>query len=271
MTMRRKIIEIDEALCNGCGQCITGCAEGALELVDGKAKLVAERYCDGLGACIGECPTGALTIVERDADAFDEEAVEKLLAERERQARSAPQAPPAGIAPGGCPSAGLRTLSPCRQTDAPTASVQGETPSALGHWPVQLRLVPPHAPFLKDAHLLVAADCVPVALPDFHARYVPGKVVLLGCPKFDDARDYVERLADILRRGDIAGVTVLEMEVPCCQSFDHILNQARRAAGTDTPITKVVVSREGRVLAEGPLHAPGAAPEAGSRRCPACG
>ena len=212
--MKRKIIEIDEALCNGCGQCVTGCAEGALEIIDGKAKIVADHFCDGLGACIGHCPTGALQIIEREAPEFDEQAVEERLAELKK------------------PS------SPC---------------GCLSTWPIKLRLVPPTAPFLRGARLLLTSDCVPPAFPAFGSAFLPGRVALLGCPKFDDAQSYVDKLADIIRESAPQDITVLQMEVPCCAGMSRIAALAVAASGRDIPVTQVVISRRGEVLGMQPV------------------
>ena len=199
MKILRKIIEIDENLCTGCGDCIINCAEGALQIVDGKARMLAEKYCDGLGACLGHCPTGALRIIEREAEDFDEEAVEELLSTRE--ATQARPAPPVG----GCPSGRLQTFAPATPCQAANAPVQlgPASGSALSHWPVQIRLVPPSAPFLKGADLLIAADCVPVAYPDFHRNLLSGKVVMVGCPKFDEAESAIAKFAEIFASSGI--------------------------------------------------------------------
>ena len=250
MNATRKIIEIDEELCNGCGQCVTGCAEGALRIVDGKARLVADRYCDGLGACIGECPTGALTIIERPA--FDEAAVHDLLA----AGKAAPM-------PCGCPSSNVMTLSPCAAANAPTGfgvsapaaqAVQAGRDAAqprasnLSHWPIQLRLIPPDAPFLRGASLLLAADCVPAAFPGYH-DFLAGRVVAIGCPKFDDAEAYVTRLTDMIRVSGVTDITVLEMEVPCCSGLHRIALAAVEGSGKPVPVKRIVVSRRGEVIA----------------------
>jgi NAD-dependent dihydropyrimidine dehydrogenase PreA subunit len=202
--IKRKIIEIDEERCDGCGQCVPSCAEGAIQVIDGKARLVAEKYCDGLGACLGECPRGALSVVERQAEGFDEKAVENHLKSKDTVASSADAALACG-----CPSVQLQTFFPSLQQDASVCSGAGL--SALSHWPVQIRLVPANAPFLKGADLLVAADCAPVAYPNFHGDFLKGRVVLVGCPKFDDARGYIMKLADIFRQADIRSVTVSVM------------------------------------------------------------
>jgi NAD-dependent dihydropyrimidine dehydrogenase PreA subunit len=245
MSVTRKIIEIDEELCNGCGECIITCAEGALALVDGKAKLIADKFCDGLGACLGPCPTGALRIIERAADEFDEIAVEHHLAGQK------PADKPAEPLPCGCPSAQLRTFSPVRPVAAPRPpqhGAQASDVSALGHWPVQIKLVPPTAPFLKGADLLVAADCTPVAYPAFHRDFLSGKVVMIGCPKFDDMQLYLDKFTQIFSSAGIKTVTVVVMEVPCCQSMPLLLGRAMEAAGVSVPMEQVTISVRGEVL-----------------------
>lgn len=261
MKVMRKIIEIDENLCDGCGQCVPDCAEGALEIVDGKARLVAEKYCDGLGACLGACPTGALKVIERQADDFDEAAVEELLATKKAQAETAPA--PADTMACGCASSHIQSfgpaVSPCQAANQPRATTSA-TPapaayagaeaesSALTHWPIQIRLVPPEAPFLKGADLLVAADCVPVAHPAFNRELLPGKTVLLGCPKFDDAESYVAKFSEIFRTAGIKSITVAIMEVPCCGSMRGIIQAAQQRAGTAIPVEEVVIGVRGNRL-----------------------
>ena len=247
MKIIRKIIEIDEDLCTGCGDCIINCAEGALRIVDGKARMLAEKYCDGLGACLGHCPTGALRIIEREADDFDEEAVEELLSKKEA-AQLHPAAPV-----GGCPSARLQTfapVSPCQAANAPT-QLGAATGSALSHWPVQIRLVPPSAPFLKGADLLIAADCVPVAYSEFHRDLLSGKVVLLGCPKFDEVESAIQRFTEIFTVAGIKSITMAIMEVPCCGNMRHIVSQALARAGQAIPVQEVVISARGERLRQG--------------------
>jgi ferredoxin len=229
MKVVRKIIKIDEELCDGCGNCVPSCAEGALEIIDGKAKVIADLYCDGLGACLGECPVGALKIVEREADEFDEEAVEELLAKKKKEA---PKVMP--MASGGCPSARLQSFGspaaapasdPCGCASEAAALDQSE--SALSHWPVQIMLVPPTAPFLKGADLLVLADCVPVAYPSLHENFLKGKAVMMGCPKFDDAQHYIEKFAQICKQSGIKSITSVVMEVPCCSALPVIVPHGR--------------------------------------------
>jgi NAD-dependent dihydropyrimidine dehydrogenase PreA subunit len=239
--MKRKIIEIDEEKCTGCGLCIPGCAEGALAIVDGKAKIVKDMYCDGLGACIGHCPEDALHIIEREADEFDEEAAMEHV---RRMGGVAPM--PHSSGHGGCPSAGMMRMTPCDRANVPAE----QAGSALSHWPVQIRLVPPHAPFLQDADLLIAGDCCPVAVPDFHGRFLAGRTVMIGCPKFDNAAEYVERLTQVFARNNIRSVTVLEMEVPCCSGLSRIVSQALAASGRDIPSVRAVVARDGKVSEE---------------------
>lgn len=239
---RRDIIRIDEEKCDGCGLCATACAEGAIRIIDGKARLISESYCDGLGACLGECPQGALTIEAREAAEFDEAAVQAHMQPMPPKKPAAIDLPLAC----GCPSTHLQTFDA-----AVPASGGGSTqaiPSALTHWPVQIRLVPPTAPFLKGARLLVAADCTPVACPDFHRVFLPGRVVLLGCPKFDDADAYVQKFAAIFATADIRDVTVLIMEVPCCSSLPVIVRRAMALAGKTIPLETVVISSRGIVI-----------------------
>ena len=244
MKVMRKIIEIDEELCDGCGECVPSCAEGAIEVVDGKARVVAEKYCDGLGACMGDCPNGALKIVEREAEDFDEEAVELYLKEKEQKPVEVPMAC-------GCPSTQVQTFiptSPGRETVAGDSKQAARTASALEHWPVQIHLVPPIAPFLKGADLLIAADCVPVAYPNFHQDFLKKKVVMVGCPKFDDVEEYIRKFTDIFKTADIKSITSVVMEVPCCSGLPVILQRAMDAAGKKIPMEQVVISTRGEIL-----------------------
>lgn len=243
MRVMRKIIEIDEELCDGCGECVPSCAEGAIEVVDGKARIVAEKYCDGLGACLGDCPNGALRIVEREAEDFDEEAVELYLKEKEQKPVEVPMAC-------GCPSTQVQTFIPTPRGGEASAgeSKRASTASALAHWPVQINLVPPIAPFLKEADLLIAADCVPVAYPNFHQDFLKGKVVMVGCPKFDDVEGYIRKFADIFKIADIKSITSVVMEVPCCSALPVILQRAMDAAEKKIPMEQVVISTRGEIL-----------------------
>ena len=244
MKTLRKIIEIDEELCNGCGTCMVSCAEGALQIVDGKAKLVAERYCDGLGACLGECPTSALKVIEREAAEFDEAAVEHHLAGLQEAVQQMPDTLPCG-----CPSTHLQTFAPktpCQEANQPLSYMRTE--SALSHWPVQIRLVPVEAPFLKNADLLVIADCTAVAHPELHRDFLMGKIVLMGCPKFDDVEHYVEKFTDIFRKVPIRSVTALVMEVPCCQGLPVVVKKAMDDAGKSIPMEYAVIGLQGDIL-----------------------
>jgi ferredoxin len=240
MKVMRKIIEIDDEKCDGCGQCVLACAEGSLEIVDGKAKVISDNLCDGLGACIGECPQGALQIVEREADEFDEEAVEKHLAKRD-----VPQ--PERVISTGCPSARVQDFGTAGRA-ADSGGRSQPRKSALRHWPVQIHLVPPTAPFLKGADLLVLADCVPVAFPSLHEDFLEGKAVMMGCPKFDDVRSYVDKFEKIFRTAGIKRITVAVMEVPCCSALPMVVKKALQASGESIPIEEVVISTRGEII-----------------------
>jgi len=244
MKVTRKIIRIGEELCDGCGRCVPGCAEGAIEILDGKARLVSESYCDGLGACLGECPNGAITVEEREAEDFDAEAVEAYLKEKEKAEK-----PLESCLASGCPSNQVRTFT--RKTQDEGGRMQGFpglTASALSHWPVQINLVPPTAPFLKGAYLLIAADCTPLAYPNFHKDFLAGKVVLIGCPKFDDVEDYIWKFTEIFENANIRSITALIMEVPCCSGLPMILKKAMDAAEKDIPMEKIIISTRGDIL-----------------------
>ncbi len=244
MKTLRKIIEIDEEKCDGCGICVPSCAEGAIQIVDGKARLVAEKYCDGLGDCLGECPRNAIHIIEKEVEEFDEEAAKEHLRSKSNIPDEKNTATPRG-----CPSAKIHSFSGTRE-NAPTASSEAmdQVPSALSHWPVQIRLVPPHAPFLKNADLLVAADCSPMAYGDFHRDFLAGKVVMMGCPKFDDTELYEERFRQIFQQAEVKSVTVLVMEVPCCQGLPAIVKKALKDAGKNIPLEIVTIGLQGKIL-----------------------
>jgi ferredoxin len=240
--VKRKIIQIDEDRCDGCGNCVISCAEGALQIVDGKAKVISDNLCDGLGACLGECPQGALTIIERDADEFDEDAVEAHLESRNDAEEEKTMAC-------GCPSTRIQSFAPaddCRRTNAPTT--HEKSASALTHWPVQIRLIPPTAPFLKGADLLVVADCVPVAFPSLHHDFMEGKAVMVGCPKFDDAQVYIDKFAAIFETAGIKRVTTVVMEVPCCSGLPMIVKKGMEKAGVNVPSRQVTISTRGEIL-----------------------
>lgn len=259
--MKRKIVLIDADKCNGCGLCVPNCAEGAIQVIDGKARLVADNLCDGLGACLGECPEGALTIVEREADAFDEQVVEKHLKEIGR-----------GPAPGHgghhgekhhhdhhekhhghhgggfvCPSSRAMTHERSPEAAGPAGAVHSE----LGHWPVKLQLVGPGAPFFRGKELVVAADCAPVAFGDFHRRFLKDAAIAIQCPKFGDQEFVVPKLADIMAQGGITGVTIVRMEVPCCGGLSWAVQKALQQSGrTDLPLREIVVGVRGEIVSE---------------------
>jgi len=255
----RQIIKIDEDLCNGCGQCVPGCAEGALQIVDGKARLVKEQYCDGLGACLGECPTGALTIEERDSEEYDVEATNAWLTSIGRD--PVPHVAPPVVPPapqsvrshqqahshgGGCPGSRLMSFSQTEDNLATHAQL-GAAKSELRQWPVQLMLVPPTAPFLREADLLIAADCVPFAYPDFHRKMLKNRAVLIACPKLDDAAHYIEKLAQMIRINEFRSITIAHMEVPCCFGLGKIVSAAIERAGIKVPVISINVGLQGEL------------------------
>jgi Pyruvate/2-oxoacid:ferredoxin oxidoreductase delta subunit len=291
--MLREIVEIDEAKCDGCGDCVPSCAEGALQVVGGKVRLVGDVLCDGLGACLGECPRGALKVVRRDADAFDGDAVARHLrggaasghGPAQRPSALGARPPPHGAAaapsvPGPAPSAAPGSSVPRRPTlsviAAPAESTgagcpgsrsreilprlgggpaapglrggAAPSPSALAHWPVQLELVSPRAPWLVGADLLVAADCVPFAYADFHRDFLAGRRVLVGCPKLDDVRGWVDKLAAVFREAAPRSVTVVKMEVPCCGGIARAVREAMVASGRSIPLVESTVGVEGSRL-----------------------
>lgn len=229
--MKRKIIKIDEEACNGCGACANACHEGAIEMVNGKAKLTREHYCDGLGDCLPACPTGAITFEEREAPAYDEAAV---LASKQQKA----------AVHTGCPGMQMRQMNRAAAKEAPaTASV----PSQLGQWPCQIKLVPPKAPYFSGAKLLLAADCTAYAYANIHRDFMKGKITLIGCPKLDSV-DYSEKLTAIIRDNDIQSVTVLRMEVPCCGGLEQAAKKALQQSGKFIPWQVVTLSIEGEIL-----------------------
>lgn len=249
---KRNIIEIDEELCNGCGQCILDCAEGALEIRDGKARLVGEILCDGLGACLSGCPTGALKVIQREAEEFDEQAAEQRVAEL-KAAAAQPEPDPSDPVPlaCGCPGSAAQALD--TQVPAPEASAGAK--STLGHWPVKLQLLSPESPFLKDADLLLLADCAAVANPDLHGKVLPGRAIAIACPKLDDAQAHVDKLATLLAGAKPKSLTVMIMEVPCCRGLVWVAQQALDKAGIDLPVSLAVITRDGQVRrGDGPVE-----------------
>ncbi len=283
--MKREIIKIDEEKCNGCGLCIPNCPEGALQIIDEKARLISDLFCDGLGACIGHCPEGAITVEEREAEPYDErrvmanvveqgentilahlehlddhgeegflrEAIAYLNEEgidvpdqfRERRAKKM-TAEVTGCP--GCKVEDFRADSDERHDEPVAPASQAPRHSQLRQWPVQIHLVPPIAPYLQDADLLIAADCVPFAYAGFHDELLEGKTLLVGCPKLDDTARYLEKFTEIFRQNDIRSVTVAQMEVPCCFGMTKIVKSALQAAGKDLPVESIVISIKGEIL-----------------------
>ncbi len=238
--MKRRIIEIDSEKCNGCGACAAACHEGAIEMVDGKAKLMRDDYCDGLGDCLPACPTGAITFVEREAAAYDEAAV---LQNKQKKVQTGDKPLPCG-----CPGSRSRKIEHRSES---TAATDPETTAAaesrLSQWPVQIKLVPINAPYFDGAKLLIAADCTAYAYAAFHERFIKGHITLIGCPKLDNA-NYAEKLTEIIRNNNIKSVTVVRMEVPCCGGLEHAAKTALQNSGKFIPWQVVTVSTDGRIL-----------------------
>ena len=228
--MIRRIIQIDEEKCNGCGACAAACHESAIGMVDGKAKLLRDDYCDGLGDCLPSCPTGAITFVEREAAAYDEEAV---MRNRQKKAHVT----------GGCPGSRMRQMK--RETSETPVAAKME--SQLQQWPVQIKLVPTQAPYFEGAKLLIAADCTAYAYASFHQDFIKGKIVLVGCPKLDSV-DYSEKLEEIIRGNNISSVTVVRMEVPCCGGLEMAAKKALQNSGKFIPWQVVTISVDGKIL-----------------------
>ena len=255
----RKIVRIDEEKCDGCGVCVIACAEGALQIIDGKAKLISENYCDGLGACLGECPQGAIIIEEREAEDFDEEAVKHHLENVEKVKEELPCGCPSATVtqwekqkvtedlPCGCPSATVTKFDKQETAEvAPGAPVEQQ--SMLSHWPVQLTLVPPTAPFLQGADLVLAADCVPFAYASFHQDFLRNRALLVACPKLDNFEAHQRKLTSILSEARIKSLTVVHMEVPCCFGIVQMAKQAIQLGGKDIPFKEITVSIKGDLL-----------------------
>jgi len=232
----RNIVRIDEDKCTGCGLCATACAEGAIKIVNGKARLVSDSYCDGLGACLGHCPEGAITIEQRDAADFDEEAVKAHL---EHQAT--PQVEALFV----CPGMAVQRLT---RDGSPEENSAADIPSQLGQWPVQLKLVSPTASYFAGSDLLLVADCVPFAMGDFHRQFLKGRSIAVGCPKLDDVQFYVQKLAQILCANDLRSVTVVHMEVPCCSGLTRVAREAIAQSGKPLSFEDVTISLRGDVL-----------------------
>ncbi len=252
--LKRKIVQIDEEKCNGCGLCVPSCAEGAIQIIEGKARLVKDQYCDGLGACLGECPQDAISIIEREAEEFNEHAVmehvksiktggnimtqDKLEKTKDHNDHGH----------SGCPGSNVRILKD--ETPAPEEysgnDIAFSLKSQLRQWPVQISLVPVNAPYFKGASLLITADCVPLAYADYHPALLKGKVVLIGCPKLDDIDFYIDKLTAIVKSNDLNDVTVAFMEVPCCSGIVYAVEQAVKASGKTMSIRRVRISIDGK-------------------------
>lgn len=236
----RNIIKIDEEKCNGCGKCVTACAEGAIKLINGKAKLVSETYCDGLGACLGHCPMDAITIEQRNAADFDEKAVQKYL-EKEKAENVHSAAPAAAPQkPFVCPGTMAKMFGG-------KEAAQGDTSSQLTHWPVQLALVSPASPFLQGADLLLTADCVPFAMGDFHSKMLRNHKVIIACPKLDDVEPYTEKLTEMFNSSGIKSISVVHMEVPCCFGLTRLVQMAMANTGKQMEFTDVTISLDGKI------------------------
>ena len=250
---KRPIVEINEARCTGCGDCILACAEGALKIINGKAKLLGDILCDGFGVCLDRCPEDAILIIERDAEAFDEKAVETMKLFQETMANTLPETPaPSGNSSAcGCPGTAIRQMQPVEESQR--ASPSPLQKSQLAHWPIQLRLIPPHAPFLREADLMLVADCVPVTVPDFHQKYLKGKALAISCPKFDNPQESLELMTRILQGASIKSVTVLVMEVPCCTDRKSVVGKAIDQSGKDIQIHEITIGINGK---EWPQRAP---------------
>ena len=245
--MLRKIVKIDPDKCNGCGECVPSCAEGAITIINGKAVLAAENLCDGLGACLGECPLDAISVEEREADEFDEAAVEKHLTAQGKPAPAHAPLPAAQQlhAGGGCP--GSRAMSFDRPQETTAFASTGSRQSQLAQWPVQLHLVSTSAPYFQGADLLITADCVPVAYAGYHEDFLKGKAVVMGCPKLDDNNFYQQKLTELFSKSDVKSITVLKMEVPCCGGIAVAARQALAASGRQIPYQEVTIGIQGQI------------------------
>ena len=231
----RNIVKIDEEKCNGCGDCVSACAEGAIQIIDGKAKLISEIYCDGLGACLGHCPMDAITVEKRESAEFDEKATEEHLKQQKKQEEK-----PLAC---GCPG----TMAQSFKKDIPSEGAGADVPSQLAQWPVQLHLVSPAAPYFKGADLLLVADCVPFAMGDFHGKLLKQKPIAIGCPKLDDSDFYIDKLTDIITQSEIKSLTVVHMVVPCCSGLTYIAQQAVAKSGVALDLEDITISLEGEI------------------------
>ena len=241
--MKREIVKIDKEKCNGCGICVTACLEGAIEIIDGKAKLISDEYCDGLGNCLPGCPQGAIEIIEREAVQFSEEAVEKLLEEKKKEQEVKPMKC-------GCPGTAARVIvkKAVPKIKAATNEIKDiQNNSELSQWPVQLKLINSTASYLKGANLLVAADCTAYAYADFHKDFIKDHITVIGCPKLDDVEYYKEKLTEIIKYNDLKSILVVRMEVPCCGGIVSAVKDAMLAAETIVPYKEVIISTDGNI------------------------
>ncbi|MDT3698988.1 MAG: 4Fe-4S binding protein [Thermincola sp.] len=236
--MLRKIVEINEEKCTGCGICITACAEGALKLIDGKARLISDVYCDGLGACLPACPADAINIIERDAAAFDEEAVKKLVEAKDAQ--------PEPLACG-CPGSSVKVMEQSEEECSCHTGVAVK--SQLGQWPVQMKLVPVNAPYLENAELLIAADCTAYAYANFHQEFMKNRVTIIGCPKLDNV-DYSEKLSEMFRLNEIKSITVVRMAVPCCSGLVNAVKNAVLSSGKNIAVEVIILDTSGQIISD---------------------
>ena len=231
----RNIVKIDEDKCDGCGLCVTACAEGAIEIIDGKAKLISEIYCDGLGECLGHCPQDAITVEKRESAEFDEEATNVHVAKmKEAEEAKTP-------APCGCPGMAAK------QMDRSSDSASGDVASQLTQWPVQMSLLSPAAPYFKNADLMLTADCVPFAMGDFHSKLLKDKAIAIACPKLDDTQPYIQKLAEIIKINDLKSLTVAHMIVPCCSGLTYIAKEAIKLSGLAVSFTDITIDLDGNI------------------------
>lgn len=251
----RNIVKIDEEKCNGCGKCVNACAEGAIQLINGKAKLVRDDYCDGLGDCLGSCPQDAITIEQREAQCFDETAVEKHLANQKQKTQQTNQTAAKEKLPCGCPSTFAKTIerdvaqdNPVKQNSQNEKCLTEPNPSQLSNWPVQLMLLSPNAAYLQQSDLLFAADCVAFAVGDFHKRFLNGKTLAVACPKLDETDIYIEKLKDIIANNDLNSITVVHMEVPCCSGMTRLVEKAIRQLNSNMTFEDITVSLKGEII-----------------------
>lgn len=246
----RKVVRIDEELCDGCGLCVPSCAEGAIRIIDGKARLVSETYCDGLGACLGECPRDAITIEEREAEIFDEKAVEAHLEKLRIEESSTRMEEKPEKEFKGCPGSLSRMFQVPAAQEKTVEADQRDEPvrSRLGNWPVQLKLAPVTAPYFENARLLISADCAAYSTAGFHSRFLDGRVLLIGCPKLDDGEFYLNKLRAIFAANSLSSIEVLYMEVPCCTGLVHVVTRALQASGKTLPVRLVRIGIRGEIL-----------------------